>query len=68
MKTLLLTLCIAFASLFLNAQDIKPTDKVLKDTTINKVEYKLYIGSRGGKYVLRTAKSGKVYKMYIPKH
>lgn len=46
---------------------VKPTDKVLKDTVISNVSYKLYVGSRGGKYVLRTSKTGRVYKMYFKK-
>lgn len=67
MKTLLFTIAMMLMTLAINAQEIKPTDKVLKDTTINKVDYKLYVGSRGGKYVVRTAKSGKIYKQYIKK-
>lgn len=46
---------------------VKRSDKVLKDTLIRSVNYKLYVGLRGGKYVLRTSKTGKVYKQYIKK-
>ena len=45
----------------------KQTDKVLKDTTIAGKSYKLYIGSRGGKYTIRTSKTGNIYKAYINK-
>lgn len=45
----------------------KTFDKVLKDTVILKVSYKLYLGPRGGRYILRTSKSGNVYKQYIKK-
>jgi len=39
-------------------------DKELKDTVIKTVKYKMYIGSRGGRYVLKTSKNGVIYKMY----
>lgn len=45
----------------------KVSDKVLKDTTINGKVFKLYVGSRGGKYTLVTSKSGNVYKKYFKK-
>lgn len=52
----------------LTAQTLpKPTDKVLKDTVIKTVTYKLYQGSRGGKYIIRTSKTGTSYKQYIKK-
>jgi hypothetical protein len=41
------------------------TDPVIKDTTINKVQYKLYQGSRGGKYVIVISKTGKPYRKYF---
>lgn len=41
------------------------SDPVIKDTTINKVSYKLYQGSRGGKYIVVTSKAGKPYKKYF---
>ena len=62
---------ILFALLFIafvpvKAQSVvKVSDKVLKDTTIANKSYKLYLGSRGGKYVLRVSKSGNTYKQYI---
>lgn len=68
MKNLFIAFALVLCSFVVSAQTVKPsTDKVLKDTTINKVDYKLYEGTRGGKYVLRTAKSGNVYKQYIKK-
>jgi hypothetical protein len=45
----------------------KPKDKVLRDTTIKNVTYKIYEGSRGGKYYLKTSKSGTIYKVYLKK-
>lgn len=73
MKTLNLIRVILLA-LFLSAaynaqsqETPKSADKVLKDTVIKAVSYKLYVGSRGGRYVLRTSKSGNVYKQYIKK-
>jgi hypothetical protein len=45
----------------------KPKDKVLRDTTIKNVTYRIYEGSRGGKYYLKTSKSGTIYKVYLKK-
>lgn len=36
-----------------------------KDTVINKVAHKLYIGARGGKYIIVTSKTGTTYKRYF---
>lgn len=42
----------------------KPT--AVKDTVVNSVTYKLYKGSKGGKYIIRTSKvTGKEYKQYF---
>lgn len=50
----------------LSAQTLpKVADKVLKDTVINKVTYKLYQGKRGGKYIERTSREGNVYRQYF---
>ena len=40
-------------------------DKVIKDTTINKVVYHIYLGSRGGKYIVVTSRTGKEYRKYL---
>jgi len=45
----------------------KTTDKVLKDSLVKGVKTPIYIGGRGGKYILVTSKSGNVYKKYIKK-
>ena len=67
MKNILTILLICLSSIVFG-QQVKPNnDKVLKDTVISSVSYKLYQGSRGGKYVLRTSKSGNIYKQYIKK-
>lgn len=75
MKKIILTLALAFVMLgataqttVLVAQDPAVKQPVsLKDTTIKNAVYKLYIGPKGGKYILRTSKSGNVYKQYIKK-
>lgn len=65
--------CLLFAMLLLGvvvsskAQTTKVTDKVLKDTVIASKPYKLYLGSRGGKYVIRVSKTGNTYKQYFKK-
>jgi len=46
------------------AQEPTVKDRVLKDTVIKTITYKMYIGSRGGRYVLKTSKNGVIYKMY----
>ncbi len=61
------SIALLFAVSEATAQTSKPVDKVLKDTTIKNVKYKLYVGSRGGKYVVRTSKTGNTYKQYIKK-
>ena len=38
-----------------------------KDTIIKTVSYKLYIGSKGGKYIYVVSKSGNTYKKYLKK-
>jgi hypothetical protein len=63
-----IAIVIALSVLFMpaKAQTVpKVSDKVLKDTTINGKVFKLYVGSRGGKYTLVTSKSGNVYKKYF---
>lgn len=44
---------------------ITTKDRVLKDTVIKDIKYPMYIGSKGGKYIIRTSKSGSMYKQYI---
>lgn len=41
------------------------TDKVIGDTTIRSSKYQIYVGSRGGKYIIRTKKDSTTYKQYI---
>lgn len=41
-------------------------DKVVQDTTINKVIYKVYKGKNGGLYIIRQSKNTlKYYKSYL---
>lgn len=47
---------------------IKPTDKVVRDTTIKATKYPVYQGKGGGFYIIRTsAKTGNMYKQYLKK-
>lgn len=66
MKKILFIVIILFISLTAISQE-KPKDKVLRDTTIKNVIYKIYQGSKGGKYYLKTSKSGTIYKVYLKK-
>lgn len=54
------------ACFFCASANVKQTaDPVIKDTTINKTTYKIYQGSRGGKYIVVISKNGKPYKKYF---
>lgn len=72
MKTLL-KLIIAFTVLAMtsnvHAQTVQIKDKAVKDTTVSGNTYKLYVGSRGGRYIIMKSKTtGKEYKRYFKKH
>lgn len=47
------------------AQTSPASQTYLKDTTISKAVYKMYVGPKGGKYVIRISKAGKEYKVYF---
>lgn len=47
------------------SKPLKVTDKSVKDTVIKEVNHKLYVGNRGGKYIIVTSKSGTQYKKYF---
>ena len=66
MKKQILLIIILFFSLTAISQE-KPKDKVLRDTTINNTQHKIYQGSRGGKYYFKTSKTGNIYKVYLKK-
>lgn len=66
MRKLILLLAIVLISLTVIGQT-KPTDKVLRDTVIRSVQYKIYQGARGGKYYFKVSKSGTTYKVYLKK-
>ncbi len=66
MRKQILLIIILFISLTAISQE-KPKDKVLRDTTINNTQHKIYQGSRGGKYYLKTSKAGTIYKVYLKK-
>lgn len=81
MKKFILTIAIALGVVAITNAQVKPkenpiilpstvktpsNDKFLKDTVINDVPTKLYLGKNGGKYAWVTAKvSGNVYKRYF---
>lgn len=53
-------------SLFLSCQVFAGNDKPVKDTVVNNVTYKLFVGSKGGRYIIMTSKkTGKEYKRYF---
>ena len=65
MKKILFCLALLFC-LNADAQNIKPNDRVLKDTTIKGTLYQIYLGSRGGKYIKVTKKDKTTtYRKYI---
>lgn len=66
----LLLMILALATAALNVQSqtivtITTKDRVLKDTVIKDIKYPMYIGSKGGKYIIRTSKTGSMYKQYF---
>lgn len=68
--TVIVAVFITIGLMFLTAElqaQVKPSDKVLKDTVIKSTSYKMYVGSKGGRYIFKTSKNGKVYKMYVSK-
>lgn len=50
------------------AANLTKTSVASKDTTIAGKQYVIYTGPRGGRYVIRTAASGNVYKQYLKKN
>jgi len=69
MKKLILSIALLLTVAYTNAQTVAPktNDKVLKETLIKSVSTKIYVGSRGGKYIFVTSKAGNVYKKYLKK-
>lgn len=64
MRTIIIFLLLAL-SLTAGAQQPIKSPVSHKDTVINKVAHKLYIGARGGKYIIVTSKTGTTYKRYF---
>lgn len=65
----LLTICVVS-----NPAHSQDTTKVIrntapvKDTVIRGVKYPIYVGAKGGRYIIRTsAKTNKEYKQYLKK-
>lgn len=55
-----------FIALLLSLTTFANNDKPVKDTVINNTTYKLYVGAKGGRYILVTSKkTGKEYKKYF---
>lgn len=81
MKKAILIFALVVASLFTQAQvqtvePIKTEQQLTKNsqpttevwTAKDGTKYKVYIGAKGGKYVVRrSSKSGELYKYYLPK-
>ncbi len=68
MKQIILTLAFAVFGLCSHAQqgtDLTRNATPQKDTTIAKTVYKIYVGSRGGRFIIVTSKKGTQYKKYI---
>lgn len=62
MKTIILSIAFTLVSLLSFAGNDKP----VKDTVINNVKYSLYVGAKGGRYIIVTSKiTGKQYKRYF---
>ena len=56
---------ILMAILFALCSTASASDKVIKDTTINKVSYSMYKGAKGGRYIIITSKKGTNYRKYF---
>lgn len=75
MKTLITTLFIVLGMMFSTTaqqkvdsiKKVKITTLSVKDTTINNIKYPLYVGPKGGRYIIVTKKDGGQYKKYFPK-
>ena len=67
MKKLLLILTLLFTINLVDAQPTKPIKPSTETYTYQKKVYPVYIGSRGGKYILVTSKNGNEYKKYLKK-
>ena len=74
MKTLLITLLMTLATMTASAQAFKAPEKCKVDTTttytyeISKTVYRVYKSKSGAFYIWKTSKkTGKPYKMYLPK-
>ena len=64
MKKLLFILFMSIACIAQAQTKPEPT-KQAQDTTIKGITYQIQIGSRGGKYILITSKTGTTYKRYL---
>ena len=62
MKKLTVLIAAIFICCSVNSQVKEP---IKQDTTIKGKVETLYTGSKGGKYILVTSKSGNVYKKYL---
>jgi hypothetical protein len=68
MKRLILIIALALTGVFSYSQDsLTKNATFVKDTTIAAKVYKIYQGSRGGRFVIVTSKTGTQYKKYLPK-
>ena len=65
MKKIIFTKIIATAILLVLCYSLSANDKVIKDTTINKVSYSMYKGAKNGRYIIITSKKGTNYRKYF---
>jgi hypothetical protein len=64
-KAIVIRLIILAATIFICCQANSQDEIIKQDTTIKGKVETLYIGNKGGKYILVTSKSGNVYKKYF---
>ena len=66
--TLLLFTLIYAASYAQNGKKIVTNTAPVKDTVIANTKYPIYVGAKGGRYIIRTSKvTGNEYKQYLKK-
>lgn len=66
--TLLIFILIYAASYAQEKKKILPNTAAIKDTVIAGTKYPIYMGSKGGRYIIRTSKvTGNEYKQYLKK-
>ena len=70
LKKLVVLVCLAFITVAGHSQTTDPLTKnatYQKDTTIKSAAYKIYVGAKGGRFIIVTSKAGNQYKKYLKK-